>query len=253
MNQRERNSQAVRAENLRFRYPDGTVAIKGISLKIEPGEKVAIIGPNGSGKSTFLTLLNGVRQGEGLLEIFGLPVQKENLKRIKRMVGLVFQNPDDQLFCPTIYEDVAFGPLNLGFSPEEVKQRVETALRNVGLEGYGQRSSFHISFGERKLASIATVLSCDPQLIALDEPTSNLDLAHRRKIIRWIQQSSRTIVLTSHDLDMVLETCQRVLILNLGKIVADGHAREILSDRDLLESNQLELPLSLQSVVSSRY
>ncbi|MEJ2634764.1 MAG: ABC transporter ATP-binding protein [Calditrichia bacterium] len=242
----DENAKAVRAEGITFHYPDGTAALKGLSFEISQGEKVAIIGPNGSGKSTLLTLFNGVRQGGGKLEILGLPVAKKNLIRIKTLVGLVFQNPDDQLFCPTIFEDVAFGPLNMGWSSEEVKRSVHSALQDVGLEGFEQRSSFHLSFGERKLASIATVLSMQPRIIAMDEPTSNLDLAHRRKIIRWIQNSPRTILLTTHDLDMALETCSRVIILNKGLLVSDGPATEIFRNRELLETNDLELPLRIQ-------
>jgi len=243
------NSLALKADKLVYTYPDGTLALQGVSFGIQEGEKVAIIGPNGSGKSTLLTLLNGVRRAEGYLEIFGLPATRKNLVPIKKLVGLVFQNPDDQLFCPTIFEDVAFGPLNMGLPPDEVKKRVDAALSDVGLSGYQQRSSFHISFGERKLASIATVLAMHPRMIALDEPTSNLDLAHRRKIIRWIQNSRQTILLTTHDLDMALETCNRVLILNHGKFVADGPIEEILTDRQLLETNHLELPLSHQKIL----
>ncbi len=237
---------AIQAQDLSYNYPDGTPALKHISLTVAEGEKIAVIGPNGSGKSTLMTMFNGVRLGEGSLEIFGNPISKKNLSTIKRLVGLIFQNPDDQLFCPTIFEDVAFGPLNLGLSPKDVKYRVQQALANVGLSGYENRSSFHLSFGERKLASIATVLSMQPHLIAMDEPTANLDLAHRRKIIQWIQQNQKTTVLTTHDLDMVLETCQRVIILNQGQVVAEGETNNVLQDKHLLESNSLELPLRFQ-------
>src|SRR4030042_3313889 len=173
---------AVKAENLSYSYPDGTPALQEISFSVPEGEKMAIVGPNGSGKSTLITLLNGVRQGKGLLEILSLSLNRSNLPQIKQWVGVVFQNPDDQLFCPTIFEDIAFGPLNQGLPADEVRQRVENALQSVGLEGYQKRSSFHLSFGERKLATLATVVAMDPRIIALDEPTSNLDLSHRRKI-----------------------------------------------------------------------
>ncbi len=242
----EAESIAIEAQEVSFQYPDGTRALQGVEFRIRAGEKVAIIGPNGSGKSTLLTLLNGVRRGSGELKIFGRRITRENAAEIKRMVGLVFQNPDDQLFCPTIFEDVAFGPLNLGLSAEEVRLRVAEALHNVGLEGFEHRSSFHLSFGERKLASIATVLSMNPRILVMDEPTSNLDLSHRRRLIRWMQQCTRTFVITSHDLDMVLETCDRVMILNRGKITARGPVSEILTNQKLLEENELELPLSLQ-------
>ncbi len=239
-------TQAVTASHLSYSYPDGTRALEGVSLDIREREKVAIIGPNGSGKSTLLTLFNGVRRGGGEIKIFNLVLNRESAREIKRQVGLVFQNPDDQLFCPTIFEDVAFGPLNLNLSPDQVKDRVSTALRDVGLEGYEKRSSFHLSFGERKLASIATVIAMDPRIIVLDEPTSNLDLAHRRKIIRWLQENRKTIILTSHDLDMVLESCSRVIVLNRGKIVVEGKTREILSDPGIMTGNDLEIPLKIQ-------
>lgn len=237
---------ALKIKQLRYQYPDGTLGVDGVTFEIEEFEKVAVIGPNGSGKSTLITLMNGVRRGTGDIDVFGIRIETKNLQLIKRQVGLVFQNPDDQLFCPTIYEDVAFGPLNLGLSTEDIQERVEAALHIVGLENIGHRSSFHLSFGERKLASLATVLSMDPQVIALDEPTSNLDLAHRRKIIRWIQKNKKTIILTTHDLDMVLETCQRVILLNRGQIMADGETSVILKNQDLLETNELELPLSIK-------
>jgi cobalt/nickel transport system ATP-binding protein len=237
---------AVKAIDLYYRYPDGTPALNGVSFEVMEGEKVAIIGPNGSGKSTLLTLLNGVRRGSGLLKIFDYAINNGNTKTVKTLVGLVFQNPDDQLFCPTIFEDVAFGPLNMGLSAPDVTERVQEALNGVGLEGYEERSSFHLSFGERKLASIATVMAMDPRLVALDEPTSNLDLSHRRKIIHWLQERGNTIILTTHDLDMVLDTCQRVILLQRGRIVSDGRASDILRQQELLEKNDLELPLRYQ-------
>jgi cobalt/nickel transport system ATP-binding protein len=241
---------AVEAKELSYHYPDGTRAIENLTLEIPEGEKIGIIGPNGSGKSTFVTMLNGIRRGKGLLRIFEYPITKQNLNRIKALVGIVFQNPDDQLFCPTIFEDVSFGPLNQGLEADTVRSRVAQALKDVGLEGFEKRSSFHLSFGERKLASMATVVAMRPELIAMDEPTSNLDLAHRRKIINWIKASQKTIMLTSHDLDMVLETCERVILLNRGRVIADGKTHEILQQKALLEKNDLELPISLATVNS---
>jgi len=239
---------AVNTKNLSYQYPDGTQALNNLALGIQEGDKVGIIGPNGSGKSTFLTLLNGIRKGTGFLEIFGIELTKQTVHEIKKLVGIIFQNPDDQLFCPTIFEDVSFGPLNQGLDSSKVHSRVSQSLKDVGLEGFEKRSSFHLSFGERKLASIATVVAMQPRLIAMDEPTSNLDLAHRRKIIKWIQNNQNTIILTSHDLDMILETCSRVIIFNRGEVVADGEVRKILNQQTLLENNDLELPISLQRV-----
>jgi cobalt/nickel transport system ATP-binding protein len=231
-----------------FSYPNGTIAVSGINLTIKDKEKVGIIGPNGAGKSTFLSLLNGIRVAEGSIEIYGIPVNKQNSAKIKSFVGLIFQNPDDQLFCSTIFEDVAFGPFNLGLKKEEVIQKTREALSEVGLQGYDSRSSLHLSFGERKLAAIATVLSMSPKIIAMDEPTSNLDPKHRRKIINWVKNNARTTLIISHDLDMLLETCQRILVLNSGRLIADDFVENVLMDKNLLEKNDLELPLSLQSL-----
>ena len=242
----DRQLVALSCSDIKFSYSDGTEALKGINLKINDGEKVGIIGPNGAGKSTFLNLLNGIRSAKGVLEIYGFPVNNKNSAKIKSLVGVVFQNPDDQLFCPTIFEDVAFGPFNLGLSKEDVTERVEKALSEVGLPGYGTRSSLHLSFGERKLAAIATILSMSPKIIAMDEPTSNLDPKHRRKIINWIKMKKQSFIITSHDLDMLLDTCQRILIFNKGTIIKDDLAEVILRDKKLLEENDLELPLSLQ-------
>jgi cobalt/nickel transport system ATP-binding protein len=241
------NPNAVICENVSYVYPDGTPALYDINLKILSEEKVAIIGPNGAGKSTLLHLLNGIRRGKGNINIFDYHLEEKNLKKIKTLVGLVFQNPDDQLFCPTIYDDVAFGPLNLGFHESEIKNRVAVALADTGLQGYEQRSSLHLSYGERKLAAMASILSMQPQLIAMDEPTSNLDPLHRRKVIHWLQSCNLTCIVTSHDLDMIIETCERVYILNRGLVVANGNVNDILSNRELLQANDLELPLKWQN------
>lgn len=238
---------AVHCQDLYFTYPDQQAALRGISLKIDHGEKVAIIGPNGAGKSTFLSLLNGLLKGEGLLRIYGLDVIKRHDKLIKSLVGLVFQNPDDQLFCPTIFEDVAFGPLNLGLDRALLKERVHQALQEVGLSGYENRSSINLSFGEKKLVSIATILSMQPQIVAMDEPTGYLDHAHRRRIINWVCSNGRTILVTTHDLDFVAETCHRVILFNSGKMVADGPVTEILNDEPLLNQNNLEKPIRIIS------
>ncbi len=238
---------AILLEDIRYVYPDQKLALHGISCRISQGEKVAFIGPNAAGKSTLIMLLNGVLRGEGSIHIFGMKLSKKSENRIKSKIGIVFQNPDDQLFCPTVYEDVAFGPLNFGFSKEEIDSRVKRALNEVGLRDYESRSSLNLSYGEKKLISIATVLSTNPEIIALDEPTSNLDPFHRRKIIEWIKKSDRTFLIATHDLDMVGETAERVIILRQGKITGDGSAKEILTDKKLLEDNYLELPLSLQT------
>ncbi len=247
MSEKEYSSIAISLDNIRFVYPDHTTAVDGLSFRVFQGEKVAFIGPNAAGKSTLIMLLNGVLKGEGEIKIFGTKLTRKSDKMIKSKIGIVFQNPDDQLFCPSVYEDVAFGPLNFGVPKEEVDQRVKSALNEVGLQGYEKRSSLHLSYGEKKLASIATVLSTNPDIIALDEPTSNLDPYHRRKIIEWIKKSNRTVLIATHDLDMVADTARRVLILNKGKIKWDGRVEDILTNQKLLEDNHLELPLSLQT------
>jgi cobalt/nickel transport system ATP-binding protein len=245
VNETLKNDPAVAFEDLSYSYPDGFAALSHISCAIAAGEKTGVIGGNGAGKSTFLCMLNGLLQGSGSIRIFGKEVNRANLTEIRSLVGLVFQNPDDQLFCPTILEDVAFGPFNQGLDKEAVLMRCRQALDEVGLSGYEHRSSLRLSFGEKKLAAIAAILSMQPEIIAMDEPSSNLDPKHRRRIIHWLSASSQTCIVTSHDLDMIRETCRRVLLLNAGKLVADGEAETILSDQKLLEANGLELPLSL--------
>ena len=248
MTEKDYSSRAVSLENVHYVYPDRTKAINGITIRINKGEKVSFIGPNAAGKSTLIMLLNGVLRGEGDIRIFGTKIGDNSDRKIKSMIGIVFQNPDDQLFCPSIYEDVAFGPLNFGIPKEEIERRVRNALNEVGLQGYEKRSSLHLSFGEKKLVSIATILSSDPEIIALDEPTSNLDSYHRRKIINWIKKSNRTVLIATHDLDMVADTAERAIILRDGVVTRDGKVEDLLRDQILLENNCLELPLSLQPV-----
>lgn len=246
MSETDYSKIAISLENVCYVYPDQTSAIEGLNFQIHKGEKVSFIGPNAAGKSTLIMLLNGVLKGEGEIRIFGTKVNDKSDKSIKSKIGIVFQNPDDQLFSPSIYEDVAFGPLNFGIPKEEVAQKVKNALNEVGLQGYEKRSSLHLSYGEKKLASIATILSSNPDIIALDEPTSNLDPYHRRKIINWIKKTNRTVLVATHDLDMVADTVQRAIILREGILKWDGKVEDLLTDEKLLEDNYLELPLSLQ-------
>jgi len=242
------NSAAINVENVQFAYPDGHQVLKGLSCSLRKGEKVALIGPNGAGKSTFMSLLNGVElPTSGSIAINGLAVQKENLKAIRRQVGIVFQDPDDQLFCPTVFDDVAFGPLNLGLPRHEIEQRVNEALSLVGLNGFEQRVSFHLSFGERKRLALATVLSYQPDILVFDEPSTNMDPLNRRRLIKWLQQCDKTVLLCTHDLDIALDVCSRCLVLSGGQFVADGPTSEILYDRKLLEQHHLELPLALMT------
>lgn len=239
--------QAVVCRNVNYQYPQGSAALTDFSLTIFEGEKVGVIGPNGAGKSTLLSLLNGLLRAAGEIRIFEHVIERRNSALIRSLAGLVFQNPDDQLFCPTILEDVAFGPLNMGLKKDQALDCVRTALDEVGLSGYENRSSLQLSFGEKKLAAIASILSMQPRLVLMDEPTSNLDAMHRRKIMRWIESTNRTCVITSHDLDMIWATCSRVVLIRNGRLIREGKTEEILSDQALLEANHLELPLAMQS------
>lgn len=242
------NTNTIKIDNVFFAYPDGHEVLKGVSCTIAHGEKVALIGANGAGKSTLMSHLNGVQLAtSGAVNIDGLEISRDNLKSIRRKVGIVFQDPDDQLFCPTVFDDVAFGPLNLDLPKDEINIRVKDALAIVGLEGFEERSSFHLSFGERKRLALATVLSYQPDILVFDEPSTNMDPLNRRNLIKWLQNCDKTVLLCTHDLDIALEVCSRCLVLADGKIVADGPTSSILYDRKLLEANNLELPLALMT------
>ena len=232
-------AKAVQIENLCFSYPDGTRALEAVSLDIYQGEKVALIGPNGAGKSTLLLHLNGVFFCNGNIQILGMKPDKKNLKSIRQKVGLVFQNPDDQLFCPTVFDDVAFGARNLNLPQEQVAHRVQQALEAVGLAGFEQHSAFHLSFGEKKRVSIATVLAMDSQILALDEPTSNLDPRGKKDIVKLLRKIGGTQIIVTHDLSLVRNLCDRTVVLSKGKKVADGATEEILNDQVFLESHDL--------------
>ncbi len=232
-------NKAVEIESLHFSYPDGTAALKGITLQVLDGEKVALLGPNGAGKSTLLLHLNGIFRGDGSVRIDGLPVEKGNLKSIRQRVGLVFQNPDDQLFCPTVFEDVAFGPRNLALAEDEVRHRVEESLAAVGMHDAAKKSPFRLSFGEKKKVAIATVLALRPSVLVIDEPTTNLDPRGRRAIISLLQRLGGTQIVATHDLSLARELCDRAIVLDAGRKVADGPTSEILEDKSLLEAHGL--------------
>lgn len=229
-------------EKVNYAYPDGHRALTDISLEVCQGEKVALVGPNGAGKSTLLLHLNGVFQGQGDIHVMGLPVRKENLPLIRKYVGMVFQNPDDQLFSPTVFEDVAFGPLHMGLPPDDVRARVKEALRQVGMESYTERLSYHLSMGEKKRIAIATMLSMRPDILVFDEPTGGLDPRARRSLMKLLEDMALTMVVSTHDMRLVDELFPRMVIMDQGCIVADGPTQDILADRELLHNHGLEQP-----------
>jgi cobalt transport protein ATP-binding subunit len=234
---------SVEVRDLKFTYPDGYEALKGISLTIAQGEKVALIGPNGAGKSTLMLHLNGINEPtSGSVVIGGLPVTRQNIGRIRADVGLVFQDPDDQLFSPTVYDDVAFGPIHMGLPKAEVDARVTAALAAVGLPGFERRQPFHLSIGQRKRAALATVLSMAPSVLVLDEPSAGLDPRGRRELINLLRGLEQTMLVSTHDMKLVSEIFPRTLIVDDGRIVADGPTAAILADAALLESHGLEQP-----------
>ncbi len=230
------------AKDLHFSYPDGHPALRGINLQLNEGEKVALVGPNGAGKSTLMLHLNGILTGSGNLSVAGLPLTEKNLPLIRAAVGLVFQNPDDQLFSPTVFEDVAFGPLHMGLPEPEVYRRVEDALAAVRMSEYRNRLSHHLSVGEKKRIAIATVLSMSPRLLVLDEPSAGLDPRARRALIHLLHELPVTMLVSTHDLAMVRELFPRTVMMDGGQVVADGATADLLQNQALLEAHGLEMP-----------
>ena len=238
----DRMSCAVHATGVSYSYPNGRPALRGVELHIEHGERVAILGPNGAGKTTLMLHLNGLMRGAGSLEVAGLQVEDGTLAALRTRVGLVFQDPDDQLFMPTVGEDVSFGPLNQGLPPAEVERRVGEALAAVRMSEAGERAPHQLSMGERRRVAIATVLAMRPSLLVLDEPSANLDPRARRELLDILEQIDRTMLLTTHDLPLAAELCERAVILADGRIVADADCHELLADSELLARHDLELP-----------
>ncbi|MBS0265590.1 MAG: ABC transporter ATP-binding protein [Planctomycetes bacterium] len=262
----------LKVEHLSYRYPTGQLALRGVSLTVGLNEIVGLVGPNGAGKTTLLLHLNGLLTGTrepahapGLpanpaatgrqttvgghnvpIEVLGMPVTPANFPEIRRNVGVMFQDPDDQLFCPTVRDDVAFGPLNLEFPRNEVRRRVAEALTAVGLADYEERRPHELSFGEKRRVCLAGVLACEPSLLALDEPSSNLDPRSRRGLIEILKSCRAAQIIASHDLEMIVELCQRVIVLDHGQIQADGPTRDILGNASLMARHGLEVPLSIQ-------
>jgi cobalt/nickel transport system ATP-binding protein len=234
---------AVEVRGLIFDYPDGRRALSGVDLVVQPGERVAVLGPNGAGKTTLVLHLNGVLTATaGTASIGGLPVSRAHLAEIRRRVGIVFQDPDDQLFMPTVAEDVAFGPANFGLRGTELSAAVAGALDAVGMTEHADRSPMHLSFGQRRRVALATVLACDPSLLVLDEPSSNLEPVARRELAEVLLTLNRTMIMVTHDLPYAAQLCPRSVILDRGTVVADAPTSELLADSALLAKHRLELP-----------
>lgn len=233
---------SIEIEQLTYSYPDGHQALHEVSLVIQPGEKVALVGPNGAGKSTLILHLNGILSGPGQVRVCGMEVNRENLSRVRAMVGMVFQSPEDQLFSPTVFDDVAYGPIYQGLSPEVIQDRVRQALDAVGMSEYGGRVSHHLSLGEKKRIAIATVLSMQPEVLILDEPTAGLDPRARRAFIDLLRALPMTMLVSSHDMLFVEELFPRMVILDGGRVVADGQTSALMRDDQLLNLHGLERP-----------
>lgn len=236
----------LHVSQLKYQYPGGVDALKGVDFSLAVGEHVALLGPNGAGKSTLIQHLNGILMGDGEVRVGEIRVERQTLREIRRRVGIVFQDPDDQLFCATIEEDVAFGPRNFGIAGDALAQRVQEALAAVDLLDKRLRPPFQLSVGERRRAALATVLSCQPDLVVMDEPSANLDPRHRRQLIGWIKAYPGAILVATHDLDLALEATSRSLLIDGGRVVADAPSSQLLRDQTLLEAHGLELPLRLQ-------
>ena len=236
----------IEFQNVSFSYDGERPVVENLSFTIGSGESVGLIGANGAGKSTIMKLLLGLLSGQGQILVDELPVNKQNLPAIRQKIGFVLQDSDNQMFMPTVYEDMIFGPRNYGLSKEEAEQRVDAVLNRLGLVELKHRYNHKISGGEKRMAAIATILTMEPETILMDEPSTALDPVNRRTVINTINTLPQTKLVASHDLDMILDTCQRVILLSRGKIVADGPADHILRDQALLEANRMELPFCLQ-------
>lgn len=233
---------SIEVNNLSFSYPDGHIALRDVTLSIQPCEKVALVGPNGAGKSTLILHLNGILRGNGQVRVAGTEVNNKNLGKVRADVGLVFQQPDDQLFSPTVYEDVAYGPIYQGLPEYEVRKRVDDALKVVGMSDYISRVSHHLSVGEKKRIAIASVLSMEPEVLVLDEPTAGLDPRARRSLINLLDELPLTMLVSTHDMLMVREIFPRMVIMDEGMIVADGGTGFLMDDEALLQAHGLEKP-----------
>jgi cobalt transport protein ATP-binding subunit len=239
----ERLPGSIEIRHLHYRYPDGFEALRGIDLDIAPSDKLGLVGPNGAGKSTLLLHLNGiVLPTHGTIRVSGTQLDRQTLKRIRADVGLVFQDPDDQLFSATVYDDVAYGPTHMGLDDAEIHERVEHALSAVGMRGSERRPPHHLSLGQRKRVALATVLSMDPSILVFDEPSAGLDPRGRRELITLLKRLTQTVIVATHDMRLVAEVLERTVILDGGVVAGDGATGEVLSDATLLESHGLEAP-----------
>ncbi len=231
----------LKFDHVNYTYPNGYRALKDISFLLHHGDKVALIGTNGSGKSTLLLHTNGLLLPQsGSIDVGGVPISKQTLPLVRKTVGLVFQNPDDQLFMPSIEEDVAFGPINMNLPPDEVDKRIQQALKEVGATEWSKRAAHQLSGGQKRCASIATVLSMGPDILVMDEPTANLDAKARRQLIRLIQGFGHTCLIATHDIRMVVEVCNRILVLHEGQLIADGETHTVLQMPEVIEKTGIE-------------
>ncbi|GGS35818.1 putative ABC transporter ATP-binding protein [Streptomyces pseudogriseolus] len=236
------STASLEVSGLAFAYPDGHQALFGVDFTIGRGERVALLGPNGAGKTTLVLHLNGILGGAGTVRVAGLEVGKRHMAEIRRRVGIVFQDPDDQLFMPTVREDVAFGPAAAGVKGAELEARVDRALERVGMAEFKNRPPHHLSFGQRRRVAVATVLAMEPEILVLDEPSSNLDPASRRELADILRSLDVTVLMVTHDLPYALELCPRALVLSDGVIAADGPTADLLADDALMRAHRLELP-----------
>ncbi len=236
----------IEIKELSYFYPTGNKALDNMNLSISEGERIAVVGPNGAGKSTFILHLNGILNGNGHIKVMGMAMEKGNLPKIRQKVGIVFQDPDHQLFSPTVFDDVAFGPINMGLPEKEVRERVEQALGKVGLSGFEDRLPHRMSFGEKRRVCIASVLSMSPEILVLDEPSSSLDPRSRRELINLLNGFEITQIIATHDLEMALELCKRVIVIDRGTVVADGEIKRTLGDERLMAAHGLEVPHSIK-------
>ena len=237
-------SKAIEIENFTYRYPDGTPALSDISLNVEHGGKLALIGPNGAGKSTLLLAMAGFAKGTGKVLVDGLEVKSKNLKKIRTRLGCCLENPDDQLFMPTLFDDVAFGPLNMGLEPEQVKSRVAEALATVGLAEMADKAPHHLSAGQKRAAAVATILAMSPKIITLDEPDGSLDPRNRNNLMKLLKSLPQTLIIATCNMSFAASLADRAVLLDKGRIIADGEAKKIMSDAELMTEHGLEIAQS---------